>query len=174
MITRPLKNSLSFLLVASCIYLTVACSSESSAPLNKAFHNTTARYNAYFIGLERINQVEEAIWKAMKPDYNFVLMVYPPLDSTMASTYKTELEDCIKKASIVIQYHQNSKWVDDSYNLIGRARMYGYDFPNAITTFKYVNTTGKNVNAKHWAIVNLMRTFVENNEFANAIEWLGQ
>ncbi len=170
MITRPLKNSLSFILVASCIYLTVACSSESSAPLSKAFHNTTARYNAYFIGLERINQVEEAIWKAMKPDYNFVLMVYPPLDSTMANTYKTELEDCIKKASIVIQYHQNSKWVDDSYNLIGRARMYGYDFPNAITTFKYVNTTGKNVNAKHWAIVNLMRTFVENNEFANAIE----
>jgi len=148
----------------------MACSSESSAPLNKVFHNTTAHYNAYFIGLERINQVEEAIWKAMKPDYNFVLMIYPPLDSTMAATYKTELEDCIKKASIVIQYHENSKWVDDSYNLIGRARMYGYDFPNAITTFKYVNTTGKNVNAKHWAIVNLMRTFVENNEFANAIE----
>ena len=88
----------------------------------------------------------------------------------MATTYKAELEDVIKKASIVIQYHENSKWVDDSYNLIGLARMYGYDFPNAITTFKYVNTKGDDVNAKHWAIVNLMRTFIENNEFANAEE----
>ena len=138
--------------------------------MNRAFHNTTAHYNAYFIGLESLKGVEDAIWQSMKPDYNHILKVYPPLDSTMATTYKAELEDIIKKASIVIQYHQNSKWVDDSYNLIGRARMYGYDFPNAVTTFKYVNTTGKEANAKHWAIVNLMRTFIENNELANAEE----
>jgi tetratricopeptide (TPR) repeat protein len=147
-----------------------ACSSESTGPLSKAFHNTTAHYNSYFIGLERIKEVEESIWKALKPDYNHILKIYPPLDSTMAVTYKAELEDCIKKASIVIQYHKNSKWVDDSYNLIGQARMYGYDFPNAITTFKYVNTKGEDVNAKHWAIVNLMRTFIENGELANANE----
>jgi len=146
------------------------CSSESTAPLNKAFHNTTAHYNSYFIGLERIKEVEASLWKGMKPDYNHILKIYPPLDSTMATTYKAELEDCIKKASIVIQYHKNSKWVDDSYNLIGQARMYGYDFPNAVTTFKYVNTTGEDVNARHWAIVNLMRTFIENGELANASE----
>lgn len=145
-----------------------ACSSESTAPLNKAFHNTTAHYNAYFIGLERIKQVEDDIWKNLKPDYNHILKIYPPLDSSMATTYKAELEDCIKKASTVIQYHKNSKWVDDSYNLIGLARMYGYDFPNAITTFKYVNTEGEDVNARHWAIVNLMRTFIENHDLANA------
>jgi len=170
LISLPTKNRLITLLVVCCTYLLLACSSDSTAPLNKAFHNTTAHYNAYFIGLERINQVENAIWKAMKPDYNHVLSVYPPLDSSMATTYKAELEDCIKKASVVIQYHKNSKWVDDSYNLIGQARMYGYDFPNAITTFKYVNTNGEDVNAKHWAIVNLMRTFVENKELANAEE----
>lgn len=148
----------------------LGCSSESSAPLNKAFHNTTAHYNAYFISHEKLRQVEDAIWSAMKPDYNHTLLVYPPLDSTMATTYKSELEDCIKKASIVIQYHKNSKWVDDSYNLIGQARMYGYDFPNAVTTFKYVNTKGEDVDARHWAIVNLMRTFIENGEYANAEE----
>ena len=146
------------------------CSSESTAPLNKAFHNTTSRYNAYFIGLQRLEEVETSIWAALKPDYNHILHIYPPLDSTMATAYKDQLEDCIKKASIVIQYHQNSKWVDDSYNLIGRARMYGYDFPNAVTTFKYVNTEGENVDARHWAIVNLMRVFVENGEWANAEE----
>jgi tetratricopeptide (TPR) repeat protein len=170
LISSARNNSLVLILIGLAFYLLNACSSKSSAPLNKAFHNTTSRYNAYFIGLEKLKEVEDAIWKAMKPDYSHILMVYPPLDSTMATTYKTELEDCIKKASIVIQYHENSKWVDDSYNLIGRARMYGYDFPNAITTFKYVNTEGEDTDAKHWAIVNLMRTFIENNEMANAEE----
>ncbi len=162
------KKWLLLALLAPALYFLHGCSSESTAPLNKAFHNTTAHYNAYFIGLEKIKQVEADIWKSMKPDYNHVLWVYPPLDSTMAETYKNELEDCIQKASIVIQYHKNSKWVDDSYNLIGQARMYGYDFPNAITTFKYVNTTGDDPDARHWAIVNLMRTFIENGDMANA------
>lgn len=164
------KKALFFSLLLCLIWLLQACSSESTAPLNRAFHNTTGKYNAYFIGLERLNEIEESIWAAMETDYNHVLLVYPPLDSTMATTYKDQLEDCIRKASIVIQYHQNSKWVDDSYNLIGQARMYGYDFPNATTTFKYVNTTGEDENAKHWAIVNLMRVFIENNEMANAEE----
>lgn len=159
-----------YLAIFSFLLLILGCSSESTAPLNRAFHNTTSRYNAYYIGLEKIHQVEESIWKAMKPDYNHVLKIYPPLDSTMATTYKEDLEDIIKKASIVIQYHQNSKWVDDAYNLIGQARMYGYDFPNAVTTFKYVNTQAKDINARHWAIVNLMRVFIENNELANAEE----
>ena len=170
MISFTHKNSFISLLIGLTLILLNGCSSKSNAPLNKAFHNTTSRYNAYFIGLEKIKEVEASILKALKPDYNDILRIYPPLDSTMATTYAAELEDCIKKASIVIQYHENSKWVDDSYNLIGQARMYGYDFPNAITTFKYVNTEGKDPNAKHWAIVNLMRTFIENNELANAEE----
>lgn len=157
------------IIVVSAFWM-LSCSSESSAPLNKAFHNTTAHYNAYYISQEKIRQVEKSIWGALKPDYNHILRIFPPLDSTMATTYKSELEDCIKKASIVIQYHKNSKWVDDSYNLIGQARMYGYDFPNAVTTFKYVNTKGEDVDARHWAIVNLMRTFIENREYANAEE----
>jgi tetratricopeptide (TPR) repeat protein len=164
------KNWFVLILIGFTLIMLHACSSESTAPLNRAFHNTTAHYNSYFIGLERIREIEDAIWKSMKPDYNYILRIYPPLDSTMATTYKAEIEDCIKKASIVIQYHKNSKWVDDSYNLIGQARMYGYDFPNAITTFKYVNTKGEDVDAKHWAIVNLMRTFIENGELANASE----
>jgi len=136
--------------------------------MNRAYQNTTAHYNAYFYSLEQIKKVENGIKAAQKPNYDHVLPIFPSIDSTYKETYKAELEDCIKKASIVIQYHKNSDWVDDSYNLIGLARMYGYDFPNAIETFKYVNTKGEDINAKHWALVNLMRTFIENNDMANA------
>ena len=146
----------------------IACSSEKYGPMNRAYHNTTGHYNAYFYSLEQIKKVEDGIKAAQKPNYDRVLPIFPSIDSTYKETFKAELEECIKKASIVIQYHKNSDWVDDSYNLIGLARMYGYDFPNAIETFKYVNTKGEDVNAKHWALVNLMRTFIENNDMANA------
>lgn len=153
------------LLIAVFFY---SCSSEKNTPLNRAYHNTTAHYNAYFYALERIRTIEAGIKASQATNYDQILPIFPPLDSANRTTYKVEVEDAIKKASIVIQYHKNSKWVDDSYNIIGQARMYGYDFPNAIETFKYVNTKGEDVNAKHWALVNLMRTFIENEEMTNA------
>jgi tetratricopeptide (TPR) repeat protein len=165
---KPLFSLRNFIFLLIGTGLFQSCSSEKNAPLNKAFHNTTSYYNAYFIGLQHIRDIEASILANLNPEYDKILWVYPPLDSSMATTYKTQLEDCIKKASLVIQYHKNSKWVDDSYNLIGQARMYGYDFPNAITTFKYVNTKGEDHDARHWAIVNLMRTFIENGDMANA------
>lgn len=167
MINSYLKRQ-NTLLILIVIGLMQSCSAEKNAPLNKAFHNTTAYYNAFFIGQQHIRDIETAILANYNADYDKVLWVYPPLDSSMATTYNSQLEDCIKKASLVIQYHKNSKWVDDSYNLIGQARMYGYDFPNAITTFKYVNTKGDDPDARHWAVVNLMRTFIENRDMANA------
>lgn len=145
-----------------------SCSSEKNSPINRAYHNTTAHYNAYFYALAQITAIEEGIKANQSIDYDHILPIFPAIDSANKEIYKVEVEEAIKKASIVIQYHKNSKWVDDSYNIIGQARMYGYDFPNAIETFKYVNTKGEDVNAKHWALVNLMRTFIENNEMTNA------
>ncbi len=145
-----------------------ACSSEKNAPLNRAYHNTTAHYNAYFYALAQITAIEKGILASEYTDYDKILPIFPSIDSVNKETYKVEIEEAIKKASIVIQYHKNSKWVDDSYNIIGQARMYGYDYPNAIETFKYVNTKGEDINAKHWALVNLMRTFIENQEMSNA------
>ena len=158
----------SFFLSLLAVVFFYSCSSEKNTPLNRAYHNTTAHYNAYFYALERIKTIEAGIKASQATNYDQILPIFPALDSANRTTYKVEVEDAIKKASIVIQYHKNSKWVDDSYNIIGQARMYGYDFPNAIETFKYVNTKGEDVNAKHWALVNLMRTFIENNEMTNA------
>ncbi len=153
------------LLIVAFFY---SCSSEKNTTLNRVYHNTTAHYNAYFYALEQITAIEEGIKASQPIDYDHVLPIFPSIDSLNKETYKVEVEEAIKKASIVIQYHKNSKWVDDSYILIGQARMYGYDFPNAIETFKYVNTKGEDIHAKHWALINLMRTFIENKEMTNA------
>ncbi|MDH3710122.1 MAG: hypothetical protein OER04_09560, partial [Cyclobacteriaceae bacterium] len=97
------------------------CSSEKSTLVSKTYHNLTAHYNAYFYADQRLNEVIEAIESSYEPNYNRILQIFPPVDTTVVNSMRTQLDDAIKKAAIAIQFHKNSDWVDDSYVLIGRA-----------------------------------------------------
>ncbi|MBX2964771.1 MAG: tetratricopeptide repeat protein [Cyclobacteriaceae bacterium] len=145
-----------------------ACAPESTSWTSKAFHNTTAHYNGYYYALEEITKIEGTIRKNHKDDYNRVLKLFPPLDSVLAKSYDKEIQEAIKMASIAIQRHPNSKWVDDSYVLVGKGRLYSFDWGNAIQTFKFVNTKGKELNTRHEALIWLARTFTEHGEYSNA------
>lgn len=137
--------------------------------MSNSYHNMTAHYNAYFIAQEHIASIEQTIEDQYDWNYNLILPVFPQFDSASASAFTPQIEDCIEKASLAIQRHKGSKWEDDSYVLVGKARFYSLDYQNAVETFKYVNTKGKDDNAKHEALVALMRTFIEYNESNNAI-----
>lgn len=150
------------------IGLLASCSAERKNILSKTYHNTTARYNAYFYAKENIREIENILEDSYDNDYNKILRIYPEIDTVLANTYEDQVEDCIKKASIAIQRHKNSKWVDDSYILIGLARYYSLDYVNAIQTFKFVNTKSEDPNAKHKALVHLLRTFTDYKEYNNA------
>lgn len=134
-----------------------------------AYHNVTAHYNGYFYARERIKEIETSIYDRYDWNYNRILPIFAPFDTTVSNSLSTQIEDCIKKASIAIQQHPGSKWEDDAYILVGQARLYGSQFPEAIETFKYVNTNSKVENAQHKALVHLLRTFVEANEINNAV-----
>jgi len=166
---KPLKFIILYILLAlSAALLLMGCSSESNSFTSKAFHNTTAHYNGYYYALEEITKIEGTIQKNHKDDYNRVLRLFPPLDSTLAKSYDKEIQEAIKMASIAIQRHPKSKWVDDSYILVGKGRLYSFDWGNAIQTFKYVNTKGADINARHQALLWLARTFTEHGEYNNA------
>ncbi len=140
--------------------LWVGCASERGTLVSKAYHNTTAHYNGYFLGRELLKEAETSLRKSHSDDYNRVLDVLIQPTEQSANTQMGTLEEVIKKASIPIQRHKYSKWVDDSYVLIGKARYYRLDFENAIPTFKYVNAKGKDDDLRHEALVWLMRTFM--------------
>ncbi len=146
-----------------------SCSSEKNAPLNRAFHNTTSHYNAYYYAKENIESIELKIKESVEPDYDKILPIFATFDTALASSYKVETEEAIKMASLAIQRHPISKWVDDSYLLVGLARLYDLDFVNAIKTFKYVYVKAKSEDTKHLAGIYLLRTYTEYGEFDNAI-----
>ncbi len=160
-------------LLTYCYFLAVliltSCSSERNTWTSKAYHNTTAHFNGYYYALEEIEKIEKVIFTSHIDDYNRILKLYPYFDSSLAKGFEKEIEEAVKMASTAIQRHPNSRWVDDAYILVGKARMYSLDWGNAIQTFKFVNTNSRDKNAKHLAIINLIRTYTEHKEFNNAL-----
>ncbi len=138
-------------------------------PIGITYHNVTARYNAYFIANERIKEIEQQIEERYQWNYNRVLPIFPQYDTTTSASLKEQLEDCVVKASIAIQRHPESRWEDNAYILVGKARMFGSEFPDAIETFKWVNTHGDDANDQHRALIYLLRTFIEAGEMRNAL-----
>lgn len=134
------------------------------------FHNVTAHYNGYYYAREKTFEVEKTILKSLDDDPNQILRLFPRLDTILAKSYTKDTEEIIKMASLSIQRHPNSKWVHKNYVLVGKARLYAGDYPNAIQTFKYVNTKSPDINTRHEALIHLLRTFTEQNDFDRAEE----
>jgi hypothetical protein len=105
-----LKNCL--LYIAFIGFLAASCSSERNTWTSKAYHNTTAHFNGYWYANEEIRKIEETINKSNVDDYNGILRLYPTFDSTLAKGYDKEIQEAVKMASLAIQRHPNSKWVD--------------------------------------------------------------
>lgn len=155
-----------FTLVSAGIFL--SCSPETWT--GQAFHNTTAHYNGYFYAREEISRIEKIIRQNHQDDYNQILWLFPRLDSLKAKAYDKEIQEAVKMASISIQRHPGSKWMDDAYLLVGKARLYSFDWGNAVQTFKYVNNpkVTKDINMRHAALIWLLRTYTEHKEYNNA------
>lgn len=150
-----------------------SCSPESNSFVSKSYHNLTARDNAYFLARERMKQVDKKIDEARLDDYNKVIHVLALPDTNKLKAQQQLLDDIYKKASLPIQKHKNSKWVDDSYILVGKVKFYRGEWPQAIETYKYVNSKSKDAYARHEAIIQLMRLFLtaQNFDYANSVNY---
>ncbi|MEY4539135.1 MAG: hypothetical protein RLZZ306_892 [Bacteroidota bacterium] len=155
-------------LVSLCGIL-YGCSQNSSSPLAVGFHNVNAKYNALFQANIKLREVEKGLFDAHKDNYSQLLPILIPIDSNSAGAMSEQLTAIIKKGSLVAERHQNSKWLDDAYVLIGKARLLKQDYKNAIETFKYVNTNATSDKARDAALIGLMRCYTEQGEFQTAL-----
>ena len=163
------SNILKAFFICLGLYYLPSCSPSQKGIISKGYHNTTARFNAYFYALEGMSAVEEKLRLAKKDDYNDFLPIYPAIDSVLSKSVEEEINEVIKKASIAIQRHPNSNWSDDSYLLVGKSRYYLLDFPNAVETFKYVNVNSEDPNIRHTALIHLMLTYITLDEPYNVV-----
>lgn len=151
----------------STIFL--GCSQYSNSPLSVGFHNVNAKYNALFQANIKLKEVETILFDNRQDNYAQLLPLLLPIDSLTTGNVSEQLTAIIKKASLVAERHQNSKWLDDAYVLIGKARLLKEDYKNAIETFKFVNTTATSDEARHAALIGLMRAYTEQAEYQTAL-----
>lgn len=172
-LVNSLRTKILLLFLAAgllCMMLLPGCSSNQNTVTANIYHNATAHYNGYFYALEKTLEVEKVVLKSLDDDPNQILRLFPKLDTTLAKSYAKDTEEIIKMASISIQRHPNSQWVDDNYIQVGLARLYSCDYQNAIQTFKYVNTKSPDPNSRHIALLHLLRTFIEQGDYERAEE----
>ncbi|MEA5138735.1 type IX secretion system periplasmic lipoprotein PorW/SprE [Arcicella rigui] len=146
-----------------------ACSQYSNAPLSVGFHNVNAKFNALFQANIKFKEAQQTLFNNRQDNFDELLSILIPIDSSSAQAVGEQLNSVIKKASLVVERHQNSKWIDDAYVLIGKARLMNEDYKNAIETFKFVNTNAENNDAKDAALIGLMRAYTEKKEFQTAL-----
>lgn len=114
-------------------------------------------------------EAEFAMKKAYKEDYNQLLPILLPMDSILAQTVKPQLDDAIKKASIVAEKHQNSKWLDNSYIVLGKSRLYLGQWADGLEALRYVYANGRDENDKNDALILLMRAYITQKDYSNAL-----
>ncbi|MCE6991597.1 tetratricopeptide repeat protein [Dyadobacter sp. CY323] len=164
-------------LYLTIIYILTSCSQFSSRPGAVNFHNVSARYNAYFMAEQDMLEAEFEMKKAYKEDYNQLLPILLPMDSVLSLPVKPKLQDAIKKSSIVAEKHQNSKWLDNSYIILGKSRLYLGEWADGLEALRYVYANGRDENDKNDALILLMRAYIVRKDYSNALgvaEYLSQ
>ncbi len=128
----------------------------------------TSHFNAYFLADLKINEVENEVKSNYKEDYSQVLPVFFPIDSSIIVQNKEKLDSARELSSKAIDWHRISKWVDDSYYLIGKIDYLQSKVDDAKNAFRYVNSQSKDKDLRHLAIISLLRLYIDQKSYEEA------
>ena len=120
-----------FYTIVWTVSVVTSCSNKNSLPA-RVYHNITARNNGYFNADLKMDQINSNLRESHKENYKEILPVYIYNDPEATTAYSAELDEIIKKSSMVVRLHESSKWADDSYFLIGRSYYYKGNYQNAL------------------------------------------
>jgi TolA-binding protein len=148
--------------------LACACSQQSTRPAAVAFHNINAKFNAIWQADRLYKELQKKAWEDRKENYANTLSILPAIDSTFGQAHSQEIANLIRKASLVINRHQNSHYIDDAYLLIGHGRFLKGDLKNAVETYKYINSIDPDQATQIQALIRLYQIYIYQKDFENA------
>lgn len=154
------------------LVISFSCSQFSNNKTSVKFHDVNSKYNALWQAKRIEKEMLLDIEKNQKENYSFEVSIARNLDSNLFKKYKTQIDSIVYKSSLIIQRHANSKYLDDAYFMIGKARIYQGDYKNAIQTFKYVNSISEDSELQLNALIQLYQLYkkLEENREAERIK----
>jgi tetratricopeptide (TPR) repeat protein len=176
------------ILVFGGMTLLQACSTEKDAPLNKGYHNMTARYNGYFNARMIMQESMEGYRIAATEDYTKIL----PLDlfpgkeeiPMIQEKYETALEKCEKvifrhsmpSSATRNKAEENCRWIDDNWFVIGQIHYTRMEYVKAVEIFKFIQETELYIDQErvYEARIWLAKTHIAMKNFPEAKRYLAQ
>jgi len=122
--------------MASCA---VKKSKKEQGPISKLYHNTTAKFNGYFNADVLLTESIASLETAHQENYTKILPVYKYVATTNPSAVAKNLDEAIKKVTVVVNIHPYSNWSDDCYLLAGKAQYVKQDYESAEETLLYMS-----------------------------------
>ncbi len=141
---------------------------EAQSLISKLWHNSTAHYNAYYNAEVLVAGAVDNTLLGYKDNFKDVLSLYPIGDQALLKANSAKMDEVLKKCSHIIDKHSKSKWVDDSYLLMGDAQFYKGDFYAAIEVYEYVAGNYKNTITGAQAEINLLITYLQLKKYDDA------
>lgn len=126
-------------LVFSVLSACVTTKKRNEASLvKKTYHNITAEYNGYFNANVLYTEAIDKLNVQHQDNYTQILDLYPYVAVDNPKAIAPDMDNGIKKLSIVISLHRVSDWVDDSYLLYAKSQFLKQDFEGALETLEYL------------------------------------
>ncbi|MBK8445050.1 MAG: tetratricopeptide repeat protein [Sphingobacteriales bacterium] len=116
---------------------------EMSA-LGYAYHDMTARYNGYFNAKIIMQESMKKLKVAQTDNFDELLNLFTFEGGEKAAAVHGEMGRVIRKSTVDLQLHPNSKWADDCYLLLGKAYYLKGDYDSALTALQVVGKKFKN------------------------------
>ncbi len=104
--------------------------------LKKSIKDLNARFNGYHNAKLILKETGVAMADNYRDNYNQVLEMYKEVAAEGQGA--SELDEAIKKSSVVVSLYRQSKWADDAYLIVGKSEYLKGDFDAAQETFRYV------------------------------------
>ncbi|MCH1385451.1 MAG: hypothetical protein L7U61_04030 [Flavobacteriaceae bacterium] len=153
------------------LFVFTNCSTRKDRMMNRAYHQTTTKFNVLFNGEEAIRSGIAAEVLSHQPNFWDQLPVEPfPLIDLFSLEVKenpsfTRAEEkaviAVQKHSMLIGDQQRNTQIDEAYMLLGKARFYNGRYLQALDAFNYVIDQLPNANSRRNAQIWKAKVFLQ-------------
>ncbi|MFZ9968768.1 MAG: hypothetical protein ACO3GL_03160 [Bacteroidia bacterium] len=134
----------------------------------RQYQNITAHFNGLYYARLRYDEAMQEIHRNHKDDYAQWLPVFVESLDASVSSGASAFEESIKKCSNLIQRKEHSRWVDESFLLIGQCYYLRRDYFDAIETFQYLINRYKGQPNADLAAGWLVRAYTASGQYGPA------
>ena len=136
-----LKRSITLLILFVALFISSCATQKSRSDAkgtNKFYHDVTSKFNGYFNANELYKSSIISLEQEHQDNYNKILPIYKYTAVSDGKSVASNMDEAIKKVSIVATLHRQSHWTDDCYLMMAKAQYLKKDYESAEETLAFL------------------------------------